>query len=238
MWPKTYIKSFCLLATGITLLPVFVCEIAQAQGVSPAANSTPATLATQANTNTPAAPRIPEPPNDQQRLASGDRVSFRVIEDREAEPKLLIVADSGELEVPYIGRVMARERTCKEVAGEIKEKLEQKYYHRATVVLGIDLLNRTRGTVYLFGEVRSSGSLAMPSEETLTLAKAIIRAGGLTDFADKKHVKVTREATVLGRSGHVFIVDIGRVLEKGQLEHDLKLEPGDMIYVPGRLINF
>src|SRR5262245_4485935 len=46
---------------------------------------------------------------DHQRLAPGDRVSFRVVEEK-LEPKALLVADSGELEVPYIGRIMAKER--------------------------------------------------------------------------------------------------------------------------------
>ena len=175
--------------------------------------------------------------DDKQRLAAGDRVSFRVTEDR-SEPKPLIVTDSGELEIPHVGRVMARERTCRDLAQEIKSKLEEKYYYRATVILSVEALNRSRGNVYLFGEVRAPGSLAIPSEETLTLAKAIIRAGGFTDFADKHHVKVTRETVVLGKSGRVYEVDVARVLEKGQIHFDLKLEPGDMVFVPGRLVNF
>ncbi len=175
---------------------------------------------------------------DHQRLAPGDRVSFRVIEEK-IEPKPLLVADSGELEVPYVGRIMAKERTCQDLTREIKQKLEEKYFHRATVVLSVELLNPVRGSVYLFGEVRAAGSQPIPSGEPLTLAKAIIRSGGFTDFADKRRVKVTRETTLpSGTTNQTFTVDIARVLQRGQLQQDLKLESGDIIYIPTRLVNF
>jgi len=179
-----------------------------------------------------------EKPDDQQRLAPGDRVTFRVIEEK-IEPKSLLVADSGEIEVPYIGRIMAKQRTCQELVSEIKPKLEEKYFHRATVILSVELLNQVRGSIYLFGEIRAPGAQPMPSGESLTLAKAIIRSGGFTDFADKRHVKVTREAALpAGTTNQTFTVNVGRVLQRGQLQQDLKLEPGDIIYVPTRLVNF
>src|SRR5258708_2733685 len=45
------------------------------------------------------------------RLGAGDRLSYRVVEERR-EPVALTVADSGEVEVPLIGRVRASGRTC------------------------------------------------------------------------------------------------------------------------------
>ena len=175
---------------------------------------------------------------DSPKLAIGDRVSFRVVEEK-LEPKLLLVADSGELEVPYVGRVMAKDRTCQELTREIKAKLEEKYFYRASVILSVELLNPVRGSVYLFGEVRSAGSQALPSGEALTLAKAIIRSGGFTDFADKRRVTVTREsASGSGAGNQKFTVDVGRVLQRGMTQKDMKLEPGDVIYVPTRLVNF
>jgi hypothetical protein len=33
-------------------------------------------------------------------------------------------------------------------------------------------------------------------------------------------------------------VDVAEILERGKTEKDLKLEPGDLIFVPSRLINF
>jgi hypothetical protein len=35
-----------------------------------------------------------------------------------------------------------------------------------------------------------------------------------------------------------FIVDVGEIFDKGKVETDLVLEPGDLIYTPDRLIRF
>src|SRR5262245_47591353 len=45
-------------------------------------------------------------PDDKYRLRVGDRVSLQIVEDRDS-PRSIVVADSGELDVPYIGRVVA-----------------------------------------------------------------------------------------------------------------------------------
>lgn len=209
-----------------------------AEAVRP--SPSPSSLSTQQRDSTNAVVVTPYPDKSEnhQRLAPGDRVSFRVMEEK-IEPKPLLVADSGELEVPYVGRIMAKERTCQDLTREIKQKLEEKYFHRATVVLSVELLNPVRGSVYLFGEVRAAGSQPIPSGEALTLAKAIIRSGGFTDFADKRRVKVTRETALpSGTTNQTFTVDIARVLQRGQLQQDLKLEAGDIIYIPTRLVNF
>ncbi|MHC1765417.1 MAG: polysaccharide biosynthesis/export family protein [Verrucomicrobiia bacterium] len=182
--------------------------------------------------------------DDKHKLAIGDRLSFRIVEDLEdpaepLEPKQLIVADSGELEVPYLGRFPAEGKTCKQLARELKAALEKDYYHQATVMIAVDLMARTRGKVYLVGPVRVPGPQDIPSDEVLTLSKAIMRAGGFNDYANKKNVKVTRRGTGPGETDKkTFIVDVGEILEKGRVERDLVLEPGDLILVPENLIRF
>ncbi|MFO1499935.1 MAG: polysaccharide biosynthesis/export family protein [Verrucomicrobiota bacterium] len=174
--------------------------------------------------------------DDKQQLRIGDRVSFRVIEDKE-DAKPLMVTDSGELDIPYLGRVKAADKTCQAVAKQVKTALEKELYYRATVILAIDQLNKKRGSVYLVGQIKISGAVEIPSDEVFTVSKAILRAGGFGEFADKKRVKITRQAPGGGQS-QVFTVDLNEILEKGQTDKDLKLEPGDLIFVPGRLINF
>lgn len=174
--------------------------------------------------------------DDKHRLAIGDRLSFRIVEDEE-DPKPLFVTDSGDLEVPYLGRFPAVERTCKELARALKAELEKEYYYQATVIVAVDLMARSRGKVYLVGPVRAPGPQEIPSDEVLTLSKAILRAGGFNDFANKHKVKVTRKIAGAGTE-KTFTIDVAEVLEKGRTESDLPLEPGDLIYVPERLIRF
>ena len=71
----------------------------------------------------------------------------------------------------------------------------------------------------------------------LTLSKAILRAGGFSDFADKQKVKVTRKSRP-GEPDQTFTVNVGLILEKGRNDLDLTLEPGDMVYVPERTFRF
>lgn len=63
-------------------------------------------------------------PDAKYKLRIGDRVGFQILEDRDA-PKSLIVADSGELDIPYVGRVPAVEKTCKELAEALRVQLER-----------------------------------------------------------------------------------------------------------------
>jgi protein involved in polysaccharide export with SLBB domain len=174
--------------------------------------------------------------DDTHKLAIGDRLSFHIIEDNE-DPKPLSVTDSGDLEVPYIGRYPAVSKTCKQLASELKAELEKEYYYQATVIVAVDVMTKSRGKVYLDGPVRAPGPQDIPSDEVLTLSKAILRAGGFSDFADTHNVKVTRK-TAGGGEDRTFVVDVAGVLKKGKTESDLPLEPGDLIYVPERGIRF
>jgi protein involved in polysaccharide export with SLBB domain len=171
--------------------------------------------------------------DDKKRLGSNDYVSFRVVEDRDNESQHLRVNDTGELEVPYIGLVPASGRTCKELAYSVKGLLEREYYYHATVIIAVDhVSDKSRGKIYVYGNVKGQGPQEIPADETYTVSKAIIRAGGFSDFANKRKVRVTR------KDGKNFTVDLKRVIEEGHVDEDLVLQPDDQIQVPQRAVNF
>lgn len=174
--------------------------------------------------------------DDKHRLAIGDRLSFRIVEDEE-NPKELVVTDSGDLEVPYLGRFTAVGKSCKELAWALKTELEKEFYYQATVIVAVDLMAKSRGKIYLNGAVRLPGPQEIPSDENLTVSKAILRAGGFAEFADKKNVKVTRKAGD-GVANQTITVNVEVILEQGKSEADLSLLTGDLIYVPERLVRF
>ncbi len=171
--------------------------------------------------------------DDKKRLGTDDFVSFRVVEDRDNISQRLRVNDNGELEVPYIGLVPAQGKTCRELAYNIKSALEKEYYYHATVILAVDKVSeKSRGKIYVYGAVKSQGPQEIPTDETYTISKAIIRAGGFGDFADKRKIKLTR------KDGKDLVVDLKRIIEQGHTEDDVVLRPDDQIYVPQRLVNF
>ena len=171
--------------------------------------------------------------DEKKKLGPNDFVSFRVVEDRDNESQRLRVNDNGELEVPYIGPVPAEGKSCKQLAYDIKAVLEKEYYYHATVILALDRVSReSRGRIYVYGSVRGQGPQEIPADESYTVSKAIIRAGGFGDFADKRKVKVTR------KDGQNYVVDLKNVIERGRTDLDVVLRPDDQIYVPQRAINY
>src|SRR5215469_3192768 len=160
--------------------------------------------------------------DDKKKLGANDYVSFRVVEDRDNESQRLRVNDNGELEVPYIGLVPARGKSCKELAYTIKLLLEKEYYYHATVILAVDKVSeKSRGRIYVYGSVKNQGPQEVPPDESYTVSKAIIKAGGFGDFANKRKVKLTR------KNGQEFTVDLKRVIEEGHTDEDLELQPDD-----------
>jgi polysaccharide export outer membrane protein len=199
-------------------------------------NAVPAMVGIATNASTASATLTAYVPDDKYRLRIGDRVAFQILEDRDA-PKNLMIADSGELDVPYIGRVAAANKTCKQLAQECKTELEKEFYYRASVILALDAANRFAGRVYVWGQVRNQGPVDITATENLTAGKAILRAGGLGDFANKKRVKVVRAAGSDG-ARQSFELNMVEILEEGKTEKDLLLQADDFIIVPSRLINF
>jgi protein involved in polysaccharide export with SLBB domain len=170
--------------------------------------------------------------DNRQKLGPGDRITYRVLEDQE-EPKSLLITDSGDLEVPYLGLVHAAGKTCMDLAREIKGMLEKNLYFRATVMMSAEVINKTRATgkVYVTGQVRNSGGFDVPAGETITVSRAILNAGGFSDFSDKKNVQLTRKKD--GRT-ETHTINVQEVLQKGKLDGDLVVQAGDIIFVPER----
>ena len=176
-------------------------------------------------------------PDDKYKLRVGDKVSLQILEDRDL-PRGLVVADSGELDVPYVGRVAASDRTCKQLAEDLKARLEKEYYYRATVIIALDAANKFLGRVYVWGQVRNQGPIDLAVNENLTVGKAILRAGGFGDFANKKRVKVVRGGGAEGAEKQSFELNMVEILENGHTDKDILLRPDDLLFVPSRLINF
>jgi len=184
----------------------------------------------------PLADAKPTALEEQQKLGPGDRITYRVVEDQD-DPRSLTVTDSGDVEVPYLGLVHAAGKTSLELIKEVKALLEQKLYYQATVVIAVELVNKTRvnGKVYVTGQVRNRGGYEIRAGENLTVSKAILNAGGFSDFSDKRHVRLIRK-TAAGEQ--TYLVNVLAIWEKSKVDQDLAVEPDDTIVVPARLVNY
>jgi protein involved in polysaccharide export with SLBB domain len=62
------------------------------------------------------------------------------------------------------------------------------------VIIGLDLVGtKARGKVYLTGQIRTPGVMELMPGDEVTVSQAILRAGGLGDFANKREVRVVRK---------------------------------------------
>jgi polysaccharide export outer membrane protein len=224
---KTWAFTLLLAASIAGPLPLLAQESSVTPPIPKATTVEPPTTSTVMRTNSMTVL------DDKKKLGSNDYVSFRVVEDRDNDSQHLRVNDSGELEVPYVGLVQAAGKSCKELAYNIKAALEREYYYHATVIIAVDHISeKSRGKVYVYGSVKAQGPQEIPADESYTVSKAVIRAGGFGDFADKKKIKLTK------KGGETVTINLKRVIEEGRTDEDVVVHPDDQIYVPQKLVNF
>jgi protein involved in polysaccharide export with SLBB domain len=234
-YPKLVLRA-TMAAAIVTMLALLVpCSHGQEKATTNSPTVSPGTV-----TNAPTSPYVSlrgYVPDDKYKLRVGDRVSLQILEDRDP-PKSLLVADSGELDVPYIGRISATDKSCRELSDIIKVELEKDYYYRASVIVALDSANKLLGRIYVWGQVKNQGPIDIAVNENLTVGKAILRAGGFGDFAKKNKVRVVRPAGTEGGENLMYELDMVEILEKGRTDKDLVLMPEDSIIVPVRTFNF
>jgi len=163
----------------------------------------------------------------------------------------LQVSVFGEDDLSRIARVDARGMINLPLVGEVKvfgltlheaEKViatayrEGRFLRNPQVNLTVEVYAVREISVQ--GQVKNPQRVALPAESSMTVLEAITKCGGFTDSAKGTEVRITR----VGPDGNVkvFTVDIDSLIKgknRAKSEDDsLLLLPGDIIYVPERLI--
>ena len=185
-----------------------------------------------------------------------DVLSFQILEDGDPVRRI-IVTDSAEVDIPYIGRIKAEGRTCQELAQEVKRRLEKDYYHKATVIIGLDYnaygnRNPARGSrdgsgrrisgaaadegYTIMGQVSHPGVFPLRPDVEFKLSHAILQSGGFKKFANARRVRVLRKDA--NGVFQTLVINVKAVMEKGKLEEDVVLKKGDVVIVDKKLLNF
>jgi polysaccharide export outer membrane protein len=135
------------------------------------------------------------------------------------------VRPDGMISMPIVGDIVAVGRTPMELAREIQDRLKE-FLTTPTVTVSVTGINSYR--VYIFGNVGHGGIFNFRSPTRLM--EAIVQAGGFTQFADDKHVRVFSEKG----DGTQEVVEINtrNFTEGKDLSLNILLKPRDMIYVP------
>lgn len=152
-------------------------------------------------------------------LAAGDRIMVYLAGIPQAQELRDIIDGNGNLNLPLIGEVQIAGRTAAEAEQLIESRYVDGGYYRKITVSVVP----QEGEFFVRGEVKREGKYVMSG--TVTLLQAITEAGGYTDYANSRRVKVKR-------GEEVFEYDV-RKIEDLEAE-DPVIESGDIIIVPRR----
>ncbi len=133
------------------------------------------------------------------------------------------VRPDGMISLTLLGDVQAAGLTPMQLSGDISQRLK-KYVQDPNVSVVVTGINSRR--VYLMGEVNKVGPV--PMSAGMTPLQAIASAGGLTAFANSKHIYILR--TEQGKQQKIPF-NYKQAL-KGDSKEQLPLRPGDTIVVP------
>lgn len=137
------------------------------------------------------------------------------------------VSAEGNVACPLIGEVSVGGCTAAEIARRISEALGRGYYVDPHVLVSV---RESAGRVRVVGEVQHPGIYPIhPTTGALTVMSACDLAGGLTDYAAARRVRLCR--TEAGRQ-KLYTLDLVRV-RQGKAE-DVTLRSGDRIEIPRR----
>jgi protein involved in polysaccharide export with SLBB domain len=149
------------------------------------------------------------------------------------------VSDGGEamfpvsrFGTPYIKLSVAGKKLA-DIRRELKERLDAEYYKNCTVHLDLVQVNRGSASVdqtarvTFYGEMK--GVVAIGEGENLTISEAILRVGG-SEYADLRKVRIHRLKKETGLE-EIIIVDVDKILKKGDRKGDVQLQGGDRVEV-------
>ncbi len=155
-------------------------------------------------------------------LQPGDALRILYPSDSSLEVETTIRAD-GRIALPYIGEVEAARLAPSELTADLNARYAS-ILKRPDVVVLVE--KETGRRVYLGGELKNQGSLALYPNETLL--QAVFDAGGFTPEAKPGGVLVMR--AVPGEGVHILRADVSRIL--AGVDRDVILHPMDIVYVP------
>lgn len=157
------------------------------------------------------------------RIGPGDKVEIRVAELAEFNREFQVDAD-GILELPHVGTLEAAGTTERELADELRQRLESIGLRRATVTVRITEYSRP---VAVLGAVANPGNRSVAGRTTLL--EVLLGAGGLT--ADRgRFIQVRRRASN-GLSDQVSIA-VDELFDRGDPAVNIPIFAGDVIHVP------
>lgn len=156
------------------------------------------------------------------RIEPGDVLEIVILGEEELSRDLLVM-HNGNITFPLIGDIKVAGLTTGDVADSLANRLK-KYFVQPLV--SVILKGPTISAIAVYGEVVRPGTVEY--QRGLRLSDYVALAGGPTDRASLKKVKVVRNTS---EGVRVYTVNLGAILKKGIEKENFELKAGDWVYI-------
>lgn len=165
-----------------------------------------------------------------------DRLRISVYQEEDLSVIARVDA-KGTVNLPLVGEINVLGHTVSEAQKAIESAYrEGRYLKNPQVTINIE--EYAPREVSIQGMVRNPGRYPLPIEASMTVLELVTKAGGLTDTARGTAITVTR--IYADGKKTVFNIDIESLIKGRQkaraTDDSLILLPGDIVYVPERII--
>ncbi len=169
-------------------------------------------------------------------LALADLIRVSIYQEDDLTTHTRIDA-RGRINLPLLGEVTVGGMTVVEAQATIQNAYKEGRFLRNPQVT-VNVEEYAPREVSIQGQIRTPGRYNLPIESTFTVVELVTKAGGITDIGKGSAVSVTR--VLPDGSKKIFVIDVDNVIKgrKDQKNDDnnLLLQPGDVVYVPEKLI--
>lgn len=137
------------------------------------------------------------------------------------------VRPDGRVSTPLIDDLVAVGKTPTQLAEEMQDVLAEFLRSPEVNVIVQDFVGTFGSQIRILGQVRDPGSI--PFRERMTLLDVMMEVGGLTRFAAGNRSRLVRNDD---GSSEEFRVRIDDLVNKGRIEENIVMRPGDIVIVP------
>ncbi len=163
-------------------------------------------------------------PGDYQ-LGKGDLLNISVFEAEELDTTVR-VSSRGFISLPLIETLSVKGLTVMEAEEQIEAMYRQRYIKNPHVAIFVE--EHVSQRITLVGQFQNPGTYDYPTKQRLL--DAIALGGGLSEKAGQT-VQVRRAGQTQGQP-EVLMIDLDRLIKKGDVRQNIEINGGDVIFIP------
>lgn len=183
-----------------------------------------------AATHPPAPATLAAPAETAYRIGPGDVIAVRVWGSPELSAEAPVRPD-GRVTTPLIEDLDAVGKTPEALARDVETALTPYLRAPRATVKVARVAARNGQNVRVIG--RLAQPLSLPYRQGMRLSDVMTAVGGLSPFANGDRAVLARRS---GAGWTRYTIEIDRLIRDGEIDADRPLAPGDVIFIPERLL--